>query len=231
MPYKSHPLIEAPPNDAVLWRYLDLAKFVSLLEESALYFPPVAAMADPLEGFLTEPTAERLRDSGPRMPDGGSILNLIKSFRHRCFISCWHECGYESAAMWRLYLKSNEGIAIRTTFERFVQAIAMAPQDVTVGRVKYVDYESEHVEWNNVFFYAFHKRRSFDHEREVRAIFIDYVDTSPKHVPVDLNVLVADVFVAPGAPLWMRDLVHKLLKRYGLAATVAPSRLDAEPSY
>ena len=29
---------QAPPPDAQLWRYMDLAKFVSMLDRNALYF-------------------------------------------------------------------------------------------------------------------------------------------------------------------------------------------------
>jgi hypothetical protein len=37
-PLLGHPAMEAPPDDAWLWRYMDLARFVSLLETNALHF-------------------------------------------------------------------------------------------------------------------------------------------------------------------------------------------------
>ena len=39
-----------------------------------------------------------------------------KKNREEFAINCWHLNDHESAAMWKLYLKSNEGIVIQSTF-------------------------------------------------------------------------------------------------------------------
>ena len=38
-------------------------------------------------------------------------------------INCWHMNDHESAAMWKLYLKSNEGIAVQSTYETLRDSI------------------------------------------------------------------------------------------------------------
>jgi len=38
-------------------------------------------------------------------------------------INCWHMNDHESAAMWKLYLKSDEGIAIQSTYRKLKDAI------------------------------------------------------------------------------------------------------------
>ena len=39
--YTEHEAFNPPPDDAVLWRYMDFTKFVSLLDRSALFFTKV----------------------------------------------------------------------------------------------------------------------------------------------------------------------------------------------
>lgn len=43
--------------------------------------------------------------------------------------------------MWGLYLRSGEGIAVRSSFKRLCDSIAIEPQDVYVGAVNYIDYD------------------------------------------------------------------------------------------
>jgi hypothetical protein len=98
--------------------------------------------------------------------------------------------------------------------------------------VKYVDYETYEVPYNNVYDWVIIKRKSFEHEREFRAVLLDS-DSGPTgvSVPVRLDQLVESVFVAPSAASWFADLVSKVVARYGLAVPVVQSQLHAHPSY
>ena len=86
------------------------------------------------------------------------------------YVNCWHINDYESAAMWRLYLKSDEGIAIQTTVGAFKVAIANEPRKIRLGTIRYIDYDNDYVDLNNWFNYALHKRLSFAHQKEIRAV-------------------------------------------------------------
>lgn len=46
MPYGTHPLADTPPDDSSIWRYMDLPKFLLLLDHKALYFPLLSELAD-----------------------------------------------------------------------------------------------------------------------------------------------------------------------------------------
>jgi hypothetical protein len=120
--YESHPSLPAPDPNAVLWRYMDLARLLSLLEARSLFFPRITTLDDPYEGYLTKPTVGTVSV----IPDGLSNserqarkeliaknLRTLAGFRTLLCVSCWHQNDVESAAMWALYLKSGEGIAIR----------------------------------------------------------------------------------------------------------------------
>jgi hypothetical protein len=47
----------------------------------------------------------------------------------------------------------------------------------------------------------------------------------------DINALIENVYVAPGAPYWMNSLVARVASKYDLAAPVMTSQLDRDPIY
>jgi hypothetical protein len=51
----------SPPDDAVLWRFIDFTKYVSLLDTSKLYFAQAKKMEDRYEGRLPKRMAELTR--------------------------------------------------------------------------------------------------------------------------------------------------------------------------
>ena len=52
--YEEHPVFNPPPDDAILWRYMDFTKFVSLLEKQALFFARADKLGDSFEGSLSQ---------------------------------------------------------------------------------------------------------------------------------------------------------------------------------
>lgn len=54
--------IEIPDADAVLWRYMDLAKLLALLSQRSLYFPALDKLGDRFEGRWSERTLELIQE-------------------------------------------------------------------------------------------------------------------------------------------------------------------------
>lgn len=52
-----------------------------------------------------------------------SVYDRSEKDKKRVFVNCWHLNEYESAAMWDLYLKNEEGVAIQTTFNRIKKSL------------------------------------------------------------------------------------------------------------
>ena len=53
-----HPSFPPPPDPHVpVWRYMDLTKFVWMLQMKALYFCRADRLGDPYEGYYTAPMA------------------------------------------------------------------------------------------------------------------------------------------------------------------------------
>src|SRR5687767_6342526 len=113
------PEIKTPSRSSQkkIWKYTDFTKFVEMLSSGSLFFCRADLLGDNFEGSL--PTQNHDKKSAfwdESLKDNKHkdliIQNLSKKMRETFAVNCWHQNDYESAAMWKLYLKSNEGIAI-----------------------------------------------------------------------------------------------------------------------
>jgi len=241
--YKEHPAFEKPKERVRIWRYMDFTKFVSLLDNKALFFPRADKLGDPFEGSFSIANipirAEIYGDKGEITTE--TVSEVYKLLREFTAISCWHMNWYESAAMWKLYLKSNEGIAIRSNFERLRNSLKDKRNNIYIGKVKYIDYEKEAIPEGLLPCFV-HKRKSFKHEVELRAVIqklpLKGLSSRSKrpfnnglYVPVDLDTLISRIYVAPTSPEWLYTLVKSITNKYGLGEKVSQSDLDNEPFF
>jgi hypothetical protein len=168
-----HEALSPPSENRTIWRYLDFTKFVSLLETQQLYFPRADQFADPYEGTWSTESMRWLRDpqqSGFPLHFMDQFIASIDEFRQQMFISCWHANEYESAAMWKLYLQSNEGVAIRSDANTLASILEHSSLNIGISMVQYIDYNRTVIPFRNAFFPFVHKRLSFAHENELRAL-------------------------------------------------------------
>ena len=233
--YKIHPHLPSPPDDAVLWRYMDFTKFVSLLERRALFFCRPDLLGDPFEGSIspvTPPAIPRDLKAGPVAVREIDLRPVVRMAR----VNCWHMAEFESEAMWRLYTRERDGVAIKVIFGHFKNAF-VGDQEVHAAIVQYRDYRTAGIPFGNALLPLFHKRISFEHEREVRALFLRNttedgpVEPTGCYCQVDLAQLVGEIVVAPFAEDWFVDLVRSLAERYGLGDRVSSSTLSDVPTF
>jgi hypothetical protein len=252
--YREIPLIFKPKSEnTIIWRYLDFTKFVSLLENRSIFFCRADMLGDKFEGAFTNKTLQ-LRDQimeVKKVPEEfrnhhRSYMQKITScLRKWTAINCWHMNEGESAAMWKLYVKNNEGVAIESTFSHLVQSFAAySADDIYIGIVRYVDPDSglipEHVPYSQFFA----KQPCFQHERELRAVVqripegvIGNYTFNPNieiwknglQIPVELNILVDRIRIAPTAPDWFTDLVKRVIHKYGFEWEVTISDMMKDP--
>lgn len=256
--YKEHSIFAPPTPDATLWRYLTFTKFVSLLDKRAIFFTRADKLGDPFEGAVArinlelqrrhwEANISNLKQYAIQLPDMSERPEVaVKEIRRHTLINCWYESEHESEAMWNLYSRAHEGIAIRTDFRSLADSFK-DDRDIFIGRVSYIDYEKDSMQDDNLFRPFLYKRKGFEHEREVRALTI----ALPSHIgpskgpldmsqaiysvgtycKVDLSQLVSEVVVAPYAPEWLLELTESVASRYDLQATVVRSSLAIEPAW
>jgi hypothetical protein len=261
VPYDpDHPVFTKPDNNnASIWRYMDFTKFVALLDSSALFFSRADLLGDAFEGSYSRANLSIRPILDARLGLSEDSRKGLEAAARRevksTFINAWHCSEHEPAAMWRLYLKSDEGIAIRSTFGRLGESFRNAEPQVFIGLVRYVDYDLDPMPEGNTLAPFVHKRHSFEHERELRAVVQDAeihkqvarfqaatdlekaldpsIEPPPAGitVPVPLDTLIERIYVAPTAPSWFKKLVEKVAKRYAVPADVLQSSLVGKPVY
>lgn len=250
--YEAHPVFVQPQNqDVKVWRYMDFTKLVSLVDSRRLFFTRADKFDDPFEGSwprMNVAARQLIPDEVPvenREAFSRSMASMGEVNRHwpkYNAINCWHMNEHESAAMWKLYLKSDEGIAVQSTYSKLRSSL-IDDKNIYLGVVKYIDYEQEWIDAGNLLSPFVHKRKSFEHEREIRALVtewptgdasIDFARETIDHglkIKVDIERLVENIYIAPSAPNWFADLVRALVQRYGYDFQVVHSKLNEQPVF
>jgi hypothetical protein len=237
VPYELHPVFVPLQGSARLWRYMSLAKLLSLLGRQELHFARADMLGDPYEGRHSEADwASTEAAAKAAMPDDESREKILQTLRdtmlgdpwarlRKCtYISCWHQSEDELAAMWRVYA-GDHGIAIRTTFDDLTKSI-IDDALVYAGPVRYIDYAVEGTGFiqANAFNPFLCKRLSFRSDVEVRLITTAHMQEglggmeTPEelYIRVDLNRLVRDIFVSPEEPKWFANVVEEVVGHYGI---------------
>jgi hypothetical protein len=246
---EKHPIFNSPEKlDQKIWRYMDFTKFVDCLNSSSLYFTRVDKLQDIFEGSVPKMTAElrnkfMITATEASKPEPNPIeywKEYGQKSREEHAINCWHMNDYESAAMWKSYLKSDEGIAIQSDYKRLSNSLQQSEILIFIGRVNYIDYEKDTIKYDNSFIPFIHKRKSFSFENELRAVIWELADNNFDKVNlkdggiriyIDLNVLIENIFVSPDSPLWLTNLVKDTCKRFGYNFRVINSKLNDRPVY
>jgi hypothetical protein len=146
--------------------------------------------------------------------------------RKQFYVNCWHLNQDDSAAMWSLY-SGRAGVAIKSTIGRLRRCLSTAPGPPSIGLVRYVDYTKVTINEVGGYPVAHLKRKSFDHEHELRASLIRNISeaTPGIHVPIDLDSLIEEIVVEPKADDWVTAVVSNVVKKYGFAFKVRRSDL------
>jgi hypothetical protein len=242
---REHPAFAQPSDPNVrVWRYMNFAKYVSLLQKSSLYFPQLKILAktDPYEGTTTKKEFDKIENGD---------TTAIHSQKYRriglstTYVNCWHMSEAESQAMWKLYSSSyDEAVCIQTTYQKLVDALPDIPEVASnhyfIGVVQYINHHVDEMPPNNGFYPVMHKLKSFEHEREVRIVYWkrdpgtekpDLLDAYPPgiQVPININSAIESIIVSPIAATWFFDLVKNVTEKYGVELTVSQSSLALLP--
>lgn len=242
-----------------IWKYMDLAKFVSLLTTKSLYFACPSQFNDPYEGCV--PRSHSQAESGIVQPLVDDWLRLrtafadkgpeclkkfdesLQSFKTQVFqarkkaaskfgVSCWHISDHESEAMWRLYSALGQGIAIESSVGQLEASLGKRA-NLQIDSVRYSDFDKDPIEKGHRHYGLFMKRKSYEHEKELRATILLLREGEGILVQCDLATLVTEVHVSPYTERYVKDAVEKLCKgeAHVLRKPVLQSHLLDHPDY
>ena len=244
---------------------MDLEKFEFLLRDRALFLCRSDKFSDPFEATTPRRESEyrvkeyircsRLLNNPMTMEEAieksDEMADLHKRFRIALIINCWHINSTESDAMWRLYLKTNEGVAIQTTYERLIHSLQDNQDQIFVSKVRYLDYDKdiwyhEHdypMRGYDLYSPIVHKRKAFGHENELRVFqkieeAVDtpnYWDHQPnkigRNLPCNVEILIDKIILPPTAEDDVREKVKSILNKYGFKVEIIKSKLKDPPIY
>ncbi|UOV01697.1 DUF2971 domain-containing protein [Pseudoxanthomonas mexicana] len=236
--FQMHPAIDTPADETILWRYMNLERFLALLHARALYLARLDSFVDPWEGVWPNTVVQALKSEAGEFSHYGTILEAAAKLKYGSFVSCWHASSTESAALWDLY-SGKSGVAIRSTVKALKRALSF-PASFFIGSVRYLDFDKEAVPVGNMLVLPFLKRKSFEHEKEVRVLYWD-----PKRVDwnnpeagesgiameVDPAVLIDEVYLSPASPDWLLKPLEELCVKFGFDVPVIRSSLYDKQVY
>lgn len=241
-----------PPKGGTskIWRYMGFSHFVSLLESQCLHFTRPNQFPDPFEGTVPRRMRDRL---AKEHSDPNTVLGKNPTLPHDILawltcVNCWYVSDHESDAMWKLYSKNDEGIAIQSTFRRLTECFDSDRKlQINAGMIKYMDFEEDDLDDDEGFSTVFIKRNHFEHEKELRAIVYPVSDEDDEEIidlnapaepvfptgrkiPVNLETLIEAVYVSPVRQDWFMSLVQSVVKRYGHRFPIHHSEMAKLPS-
>lgn len=211
-----HHEIKVPEDEnCKIWRYMDFQQCYYLFNFKKLTFASPLLFDDALEGVLTQQfkheIVSRIKD-GDRAAVETEFHNLFvysessnisQYFSGRVFISCWHCSDHENMSMWKLYGGVNKGVAVVSTYKKLRD---MLSADISIGCIEYIDINAHQTsKWlPNFIVKYFRKRKAYENEREMRAVYFHPHDGAELSSPIyecDINpaYLIDRVVISPFA--------------------------------
>jgi hypothetical protein len=262
---------DTPRNDdRRVWRYITFHQLISILDREELYFSSIDTFQDRFEGsFPKEESIEsnyssyvsRLEESG-QASDPTSFAENVKNYRIYApkivFANCWHINDRETAFMWNQY--QERSIAIQSTVSRLRDSFSISKRGAQLYEVEYIDYEEEEFQSEHRLAAYFHKRRSFEHENELRIMYLGHppqagcesdvevsdtdgfdlmasgdVDESMfvegQFHEFDVDSLVENIYVDPRRSDEFLKLTQNAISKYSFDFPVTKSELSKDPVY
>lgn len=226
-------------NDAVIWKYMDISKFISLISRNSLWLARADTFKDEHEGVFPLEMQQTLDLIYKKFEEKGELINgpinstsdfqqyLIKN----AYISCWHQNLEENMVMWEIYGRTSNSIAIRTTVQDLIDSLNIKDLRKIGSRIAFepVIYENPEdvpgeLDYDTPFFI---KRPHFHFEKEMRLYLSSYSIQDPNsdtplgyEIPINIDNLIKEIFVHPDAADWFLCATQALVDQFKLSKEV-----------
>jgi len=219
--YKKHDLINTPSQDTIIWKYMDLWKFLDLIDNKKLYLNRVDLFEDNLEGLFPE-----------RNYFSDIINEPLKKLRINKFITCFTSCNTENYAMWKIYTNPEYGIALKSNTKRLIKSLSNEEKEILIGEVEYLDIENIttpfHIDNKQIFINCFTKRTYFEYEKEIR-LYLDIKENTNniKGLKIKINItdFIEEIYISPFATESFKKLIELKLKESNLNIPIYKSKI------
>jgi hypothetical protein len=231
--YKIHKDLTTPDRKTIIWRYMSLSKFLSLINNEQLYFARHDKFFDAQEGVLSDLDKSFFDSKVP------GISSRMKCENLGCtFMNCWIISDLELYLMWTAYSSIDEGIAIKTTVGSLIDSLDSNDERcIFISDVNYIDHNTQYTfdktgGFANLLAPFFCKGQYFQQEKELRMIYCNYeIDERDEiegvQFKVSLDVLIDEVWIAPRAKTWYEDIIKKELLLHNIKKPLKRSCIRA----
>ena len=244
-------------DEAVLWRYQDLPRYLDLLLKQQLFFCRADRFEDPFEGKYPLRNKDELIKEQVEKTAGSNIgrtaieeakqvvERLVENtISRRTFvtINSWHANTDENYAMWKIYARGTYGLAIQTTYEKLKQCFNATDKPVFIGKVNYYDEHNAPTLPADSLKPFLCKRKMYEYENEIRCCYVlsekeenfNWQDQDSKDgifINVDLSTLIERIYISPYSPKWIVDIVKGINEKFGIDKEIVHSSVFDSAEY
>lgn len=215
-------------DNTIIWKYMDLNKFIFLLMNKQLYFSSSKSLSDEYEGLVPEKNhlkwMNHLQEKYHHTPEMAEkeiekIKDNIERNKRITFVNCWTTNEHESFALWKIYLSGNKnGVAIKTTKEKLKQAIKNIKInddiEIYLSKIKYDDFIT--FDSYNRFNINTFKNSFYQFEKELRLFSFDdqKKNFTSLNIDVVINILIEKIYISPFADNLFKEVFRETLHRF-----------------
>jgi hypothetical protein len=227
-------------DDTILWRYMNVSKFLSLLYQRSLWLARTDTFKDKKEGVFNDSMKKELNNIYQKLSEKKDFyFEKIKNaddfqeyLINNTYINCWHKNLDENMIMWEVYGRTKNSVAIKTTAKKLKDSLDSIRVNkfalhAVLDEVSYPDNYENVLSEKSYHQSFFIKRPHFSFENEVRLCLLarDKVMTKSQsplgcEITVDLSSLIKEIYVHPDSEDWFFELIKDLVKKYDINANV-----------
>ena len=221
-------------SNTPLWRYMDLWKFLQIVNTSTLFFPSVTLLGDQLEGKIPDKVYSNMKDHEKINGRSDNFVEVYREFmenlsRDSTLVLSWNAAENESFALWKMYAKDKLGIAIKTNLQKLKNSFKNTSEEIYIGEVSY--YDNEKPIYDVISFSTLlTKHNYYSFEKEVRCLTRlndDEKNLNFKLINVDLNELIEEVYLSPFAfESGLHEIIEYLKLKHKLSFKIKMSGIN-----
>lgn len=219
-------------NSKKIWRYMDLMKFISLLNGQLFFARADLFLGDDCyEGSLPKKVRDDYIEIMSYPQNVYKVDNVetdveirkeyekkLKENPKKVAISCWQMNSRESSTMWNQYIKNGLGVAVRSTVGKVANIKTPKDYHLRYFPIKYIDFDKEdNQSYLNYELIPFmYKRKEFDTDKEYR--FMLYKDKSKEC----LDGMISEMFNEMSEQLKRNDFKSSTIVNQMTSSKVEP---------
>lgn len=240
-----------PKSDYKIVKYLDITKFISMLQRRSLFFCRVDKLEDQFEGTTSKASFDTIIKTHQRL----GLLNGIsceqdeleqkvkkdlkeeERYKSLVCVNCWNKKEEESVALWKIYSDFNKGIMLKSSIRKLKESLERTNQEIYLSEIRYLDYGKQIMPYGNMLSPFIHKQLPYSYEDEIRLLNIvdpikyDWSNSEVEegiYIKIDLDILIDEIIISPFSPKWFAELVEDLLEKYELNKPIKKSILSLD---